>query len=136
MSAVRNTLASTSCSPAWQRISGLSKSGAVPPPSSTTLNIESFMGSSCLPFPLVMPQSPSFAPITPRRQVRGEEPDRNTNQDWPNTQRKPLRPGAHIGKMQSADQHSDPKQIIDKLNCSHHRHILAQILGCGVGFAQ
>jgi hypothetical protein len=37
--------------------------------------------------------------------------------------------------MQSGDQHSDPKQVIDKLNCSHHRHILAQILG-GAGSGQ
>jgi hypothetical protein len=26
--------------------------------------------------------------------------------------------------MQSGDQHTDPKQLINKLNCSHHRHIL------------
>lgn len=70
------------------------------------------------------PQSPSL----PRRRIRGEEPDRNTNQDWQNNQRKPLRPRAHLAKMQSRDQHSDPKQVIDKLNCSHHRHILAMQL--------
>src|SRR5262249_22282713 len=29
--------------------------------------------------------------------------------------------------MQSADQHSDPKQIIDKLYCSHHRTQLALV---------
>ena len=64
--------------------------------------------------------SPSFAPTTPPRQIRGEEPDRNSNQDWPTNQRHPVRPRAHVGKMQGGDQHSDPKQIIDKLNCFGH----------------
>ena len=63
----------------------------------------------------------SFGPC----RQRGEEPDRQTNRDWANSQRKPLHPRAHVGKTQSGDQHSDPKQIIDKLNCSHYRHILA-----------
>ena len=70
--------------------------------------------------------SPSFAPTHPPRQIRGEEPDRLTNQDWPKNQCKPVRPRAHLGETQSADQHSDPKQIPDKLNRSHHRHILPQ----------
>src|SRR5262249_48388734 len=61
------------------------------------------------------------------RKIRADEPDRNCNQDWPTNQRHPLRPWAHVGKMQSADQHSDPKQIIDKLYCSHHRPQLALV---------
>jgi len=53
--------------------------------------------------------SPSFAPTHPPRQIRGEEPDRLTNQDWPKNQCKPVRPRAHLGETQSADQHSEPK---------------------------
>src|SRR6516162_9752561 len=66
-----------------------------------------------------------MSPTTLRQQIRTKEPDRNTNQDWPNKDHKPLPRRAHIGKMQTGDQHPDPKQIIDKLDCSHHRHILA-----------
>ena len=69
-----------------------------------------------------------MSPATPPRQIRAEEPDRFTNQDWPNNQRKPLRPRAHVSNVQSGNQHSDPKQIPDKLNCSRHRHILAMQL--------
>ena len=53
--------------------------------------------------------SPSFAPTHPPRQIRGEEPDRLANQDWPKNQCKPVRPRAHLGETQSADQHSEPK---------------------------
>src|SRR5215208_1255747 len=51
MSALRDTKASTSCWPAWQWISGSSKSGAASGRSDTTLNVESFTGGGlCLPF--------------------------------------------------------------------------------------
>jgi hypothetical protein len=59
-------------------------------------------------------------PTTPRLQIRADEPDRNCNQDWPNNHRHPLRPRAHVGKMQSGDHSSDANQIIDTLNCFCH----------------
>src|SRR6516225_6123270 len=43
--------------------------------------------------------APIMSPTTLRQQIRTKEPDRNTNQDWPNNYHKPLPRRAHIGKM-------------------------------------